>query len=130
VTHLRQLMLEELERRHYAPKTIHCYIRVARPPQKKSTQQPLTPRTRFGGESLFRYAPEPRFPRKQLHPYPYCYYWSPFVPPQWSPFTPPLTLASNWRPITGAKGVSEAFRELSVACIVNELPPIKTLSRR
>jgi integrase/recombinase XerD len=28
VTHLRQIMLEELERRNYAPKTIHCYVRV------------------------------------------------------------------------------------------------------
>ena len=28
MTHLRQIMLEELERRHYAPGTIRCYIRV------------------------------------------------------------------------------------------------------
>ena len=28
MTHLRQIMLEELERRNYAPGTIHCYIRV------------------------------------------------------------------------------------------------------
>jgi integrase/recombinase XerD len=28
VTHLRQIMLEELERRNYAPRTIHCYIRI------------------------------------------------------------------------------------------------------
>jgi integrase/recombinase XerD len=28
VTHLRQIMLEELERRNYAPGTIHCYIHV------------------------------------------------------------------------------------------------------
>ncbi|HMD21108.1 MAG TPA: site-specific integrase [Alloacidobacterium sp.] len=28
MTHLRQIMLEELERRNYAPGTIHCYIHV------------------------------------------------------------------------------------------------------
>jgi hypothetical protein len=28
VTHLRQIMLEELERRNYAPGTIRCYIRT------------------------------------------------------------------------------------------------------
>jgi hypothetical protein len=28
VTHLRQIMLEELERRNYAPGTITCYIRT------------------------------------------------------------------------------------------------------
>ena len=28
MTHLRQIMHEELERRNYAPGTIHCYIRV------------------------------------------------------------------------------------------------------
>ena len=28
MTHLRQIMLEELERRNYAPGTIHCYIRT------------------------------------------------------------------------------------------------------
>ena len=28
MTHLRQIMLEELERRNYAPETIHCYVRV------------------------------------------------------------------------------------------------------
>jgi integrase/recombinase XerD len=28
VTHLRQIMLEELERRNYAPGTIRCYIHV------------------------------------------------------------------------------------------------------
>ncbi len=28
MTHLRQIMLEELERRNYAQATIHCYIRT------------------------------------------------------------------------------------------------------
>jgi integrase/recombinase XerD len=28
VTHLRQIMLEELERRNYSPGTIHAYIRT------------------------------------------------------------------------------------------------------
>jgi integrase/recombinase XerD len=28
VTHLRQIMLEELERRNYAPRTIRCYLRI------------------------------------------------------------------------------------------------------
>jgi integrase/recombinase XerD len=28
VTHLRQIMLEELERRNYAPGRIRCYIRT------------------------------------------------------------------------------------------------------
>ena len=30
MTHLRQMMLEELERRNYAPRTIECYIQTVK----------------------------------------------------------------------------------------------------
>ena len=61
-----------------------------KPRQKKPTQQPLTPRTRWG-ERARPLRSRALSPEKQLHPYPYYCYWSPFAPPQWSPFTPPLT---------------------------------------
>jgi len=46
VTHLRQMMLEELERRNYAPRTIECYIQTVkhfsryftRPPDQLGTE--------------------------------------------------------------------------------------------
>ncbi len=37
---------------------------------------------------------------------------------------------TNWRPISGAKGIYEIFNQPSVAYIFNELPPPQALSRR
>jgi hypothetical protein len=47
VTHLRQIMLEELERRNYAPGTITCYIRTVE----------HFARCRVGGGALTRWPP-------------------------------------------------------------------------
>src|SRR3954471_4079452 len=58
----------------------------AKPPQTESTRRSLRlySDAPSGEKALFRYAPEPLLPRKQLH-HP-SYYWLPFSPPQWFPF--------------------------------------------
>jgi Phage integrase, N-terminal SAM-like domain len=62
VTHLRQIMLEELERRNYAPGTIRCYIRTVehfarhfhRPPDQLGSLHQTSKIVRLGFGSLVR----------------------------------------------------------------------------
>ena len=128
MTHLRQLMLEEPERRQLRPEDDPLLHSRSKAAAKEIHPTTTDPSNALRGRKPLPLRSRAPFPRKQLHPYPYCYYWSPFVPPQRFPFTPPLTLASNWRPITGAKGIRSQRPSGSYLwpVIVNELLRIKT----
>ena len=51
MTHLRQIMLEELERRNYAPGTIRCYIRTVEHFSRHFRRSP----DQLGAEHICRY---------------------------------------------------------------------------